>query len=75
MRTVKASEFKAKCLQLMEEVTESGESIVITKHGRAMSVLGPYRDRSSSLFGRHRGTMAIRGDIIVPLDDPWDAER
>lgn len=75
MRTVKASEFKAKCLQLMEEVTRSGESIVITKHGRALSVLGPYRDRPSSLFGLHRSAVTIRGDIVAPLEDPWDAER
>ena len=33
-RTIKASEFKAKCLKLMDEVAESGEEIVITKHGR-----------------------------------------
>ena len=33
-RTIKASEFKAKCLKLMDEVAETGEEIVITKNGR-----------------------------------------
>ena len=33
-RTIKASEFKAKCLKLMDEVAENGEEIVITKNGR-----------------------------------------
>ena len=33
MKTIKASEFKAKCLQLMSEVAETGEVIVITKNG------------------------------------------
>ena len=32
-RTIKASEFKAKCLKLMDEVAENGEEIVITKNG------------------------------------------
>ena len=36
-RTIKASEFKAKCLKLMDEVAESGEEIVITKNGRPVS--------------------------------------
>ena len=31
VRVIKASEFKAKCLQLMDEVAASGEEIVITK--------------------------------------------
>ena len=33
MRTIKASEFKAKCLQLMDEVNETGEIITVTKKG------------------------------------------
>ena len=32
-RTMKASEFKAKCLGLMDEVAENGGEIVITKNG------------------------------------------
>ena len=31
---MKASEFKAKCLKLMDEVAESGQEIIITKNGR-----------------------------------------
>ncbi|MDE2740840.1 MAG: hypothetical protein OXI58_04585 [Gemmatimonadota bacterium] len=30
VRTIKASEFKAKCLKLMDEVADSGIEIVIT---------------------------------------------
>jgi prevent-host-death family protein len=41
MRTLKASEFKAKCLKLMDEVAESGEAIVITKNGKPIAQLGP----------------------------------
>lgn len=75
MRSIEASEFEAKCLQLMEEVTESGEQLVITMHGKPVSLLSPYPDRSSSLFGRHRGSLKIRGDIVAPIDEAWDAER
>jgi len=33
MKTVIASEFKAKCLKIMDEVAATGEPVVITKHG------------------------------------------
>ena len=39
VRTMKASEFKAKCLKLMDEVAETGEEILITKRGRAVAKL------------------------------------
>ena len=53
-RTIKASEFKAKCLQLMDEVAETGDEIVITKNGRPVSRLVPYREKPKSWFGRDR---------------------
>lgn len=34
VRRIKASEFKAKCLGLMDELADSGGEIVITKHDR-----------------------------------------
>ena len=33
-RIVKASEFKAKCLKLMDEVAATGDTITVTKNGR-----------------------------------------
>ena len=36
-RTMKASEFKAKCLRLMDEVAEDGGEIVITKNGKPVA--------------------------------------
>ena len=73
-RTIKASEFKAKCLKLMDEVAESGEEIVITKHGRPVSRLAPYKERPKSWFGRDRDIIEIHGDIVEPLDVEWEAE-
>jgi prevent-host-death family protein len=73
MRTVKASEFKAKCLKLMDEVAKSGEPILITRNGEPVAELGPARRRPKTLFGLHAGQGAITGDIISPLDEPWEA--
>ncbi len=74
VRTIKASEFKAKCLKLMDEVAESGEEIVITKNGRPVSRLIPYREKPKTLFGIDRGRIEILGDIVSSIDVEWEAE-
>ena len=73
VRTIKASEFKAKCLKLMDEVAETGEEIVVTKNGRPTVRLVPYREKPDTWFGRDRGRIEILGDIISPIDVEWDA--
>ena len=73
MRTIKASEFKSRCLALMDEVAETRESIVITKYGRPVSRLVAYRETPSTLFGLHRGEIEIHGDIIAPAESDWEA--
>lgn len=72
MNRVKASEFKAKCLKLMDEVAESGEEIVITKNGRPVSRLAPYRKNPPGLFfGRDRDKIRVLGDIVSPMPPEW----
>ena len=72
--TVKASEFKAKCLKFMDELSENGGEIVITKNGFPVSRLVPYRIKPTSLFGIDRGKIEILGDIVEPVDAVWEAE-
>ena len=72
-RTIKASEFKAKCLKLMDEVAETGEEIVITKNGRPVARLVAYKSKPSKWFGADEGVVEILGDIISPLDVEWEA--
>lgn len=74
VRTITASEFKAKCLELMDEVAESGVALVITKNGHPVSRLIPYREMPQAPFGRDRDIIQIHGDIIEPLDAEWEAE-
>ena len=75
VRVVKASEFKAKCLRLMDEVAASGEEIIITKRGRPVSRLAPYRIVPTAPFGRDREKIKILGDISEPIDVEWEADE
>ena len=74
IRMIKASEFKAKCLKLMDEISESGAEYVITKNGRPVSRLVPFHKKPRTLFGVDRGRLEIVGDIDAPLEVAWEAE-
>ena len=74
MQTVKASEFKAKCLHLMDEVGETGEEIIITKNGKPVSILKAYKKPPQTLFGRQRGNIKSKDDLITPVNVQWDVE-
>ena len=71
--TLKASAFKAKCLKLTDAVGESGNKIVITRNGRPVSRLVPYRNKPKAPFGRDRDRIRILGDIIEPVEMEWEA--
>ncbi len=73
MQTIKASEFKAKCLNLMDEVHQGGEEIIITKNGKPVSVLKAYHTIPETLFGLHAGKVQSKDDLIAPVDTDWDA--
>ncbi len=70
---IKASEFKARCLKLLDEVAETGREIIITKNGRPVSRLVPHVERPKTLSGIDNGKVEILGDIIEPIDVEWDA--
>lgn len=74
MKTIKASEFKAKCLHLMDVVNETNEEIVITKNGKPVSRLLPYKKQLKSLFGIDKGHVHSCDDLIKPVGSQWDVE-
>jgi prevent-host-death family protein len=75
MKTIKASEFKAKCLALMDEVAASREAIVITKNGKPVAQLAPVARKRRSVFGFMKGRGKILGDIVSPIEEDWQTER
>ena len=68
MTTIQASEFKAKCLGVMDQVARTGETILVTKNGKPVAELRPHRPpRAKSIIGIHKGQIEILGDIISPV--------
>ncbi len=74
MKTMKASDFKARCLAVMDEVAENHEPVLITKNGKPVAELRAHAGRrAKSPIGLHRGQVHIKGDILAPLGAKWEA--
>lgn len=65
-RTIKASEFKAKCLALLDDVAEKRETLIVTKRGKPVARIVPAED-PPSLLGTVKVLMSedefVRGGI------------
>lgn len=71
-KTISASEFKAKCLKIFDELDPEG--IVIEKRGKPIAKVIPFEQTdNSSLIGAMKGSIAISGDILSTGAE-WNAE-
>lgn len=72
-RTMSATEFKAQCLSLMDDVQRTGDEVIITKHGKAVARLVAPENALSSAYGWMNGTVTFVGDATAP-EDVWDLD-
>lgn len=73
METIGASEFKAHCLGLIDEVGRTGTRITITKRGRPVAQLVRYAEGESAYPQESLvGTATIVGDIETAIASPED---
>jgi prevent-host-death family protein len=74
---ISATEFKAKCLSLLDEVDDTGDPITITKRGRPVATIQPIKKKAwKSPKGSMIGKIEIVGDIVnVDNSHLWDALR
>lgn len=79
MQEIAISEFKAKCLALIEQVRTTKKAIRITRFGKPVAEVVPSTatmDRKKWI-GSMKNTMKITGDIISPAndEDEWEVLR
>ena len=73
MKTIQAGKFKARCLALLDEVAQTNEPLVITKHGKPVAKLLPFDSNKDSTDDSLRGLATFVGDIISPIGEEWEA--
>lgn len=79
MRKMAISEFKAKCLSVLDEVHKTKKAILITRFGKPVAeVIPPSSDVVfESWIGSMKDSMKILGDIVSPATDEneWEVLR
>ncbi len=72
-REITATQFKARCLRLLDEVAESGQPLVVTKRGRAVA-----RVEALSAPADLRGSVELSlsdDELIHASMGPWDMQE
>jgi antitoxin (DNA-binding transcriptional repressor) of toxin-antitoxin stability system len=72
-KQVSKSEFKAKALEFFREVEASGDSVIVTDHGKPALEVRPYRGGERSPLEVLRGSVVRYSDPTAPVDVAWDA--
>jgi prevent-host-death family protein len=75
MDEIAISEFKAKCLSLLDEVYKTKKPLRILRRGKPVAeVVPPAPARKRRKLGSLEGTLTIVGDIVSPVIDVNDLE-
>jgi prevent-host-death family protein len=74
MKKVAATEFKAKCLKLIDQVHDSGQSITITKRGKIVAILKPAGEIDKKPWLKLQGTVKFYKGPFKPVLDERDIE-
>jgi len=71
-KTVSASEFKAKCLKILDRLGPEG--VTVTKRGQPVAKVTPLQKKTGKdFYGCMAGKIIIKGDIFSAAVK-WDAE-
>lgn len=72
-KEIRASDFKATCLALLDDVADHRAEYVITKRGRPVARLVPI-DQPASIHGSARILTKDESDLL-PTGETWSAEQ
>lgn len=78
MDSVLISEFKAKCIQLLKTVNETGRPLLVTLRGKPLARVEPVRTapKNQIQLGGMRDTLEIKTDIVhTDTASDWEIER
>ncbi len=75
MQTMGISQFKAHALRVLAQVAESQEAVIITKRGKPLAQILPYRSVDTNVEpGKLAHHLVFEKDIVSPLGEQmWNA--
>ena len=71
METLSVSEFKAKCLSVLQDVSKQKKRVIITKRGKPIAEVIPHESEDKEV--PLEDTVVFIGDIISPVaEEDWE---
>ena len=71
---ISKSEFKARALEFFRQVESSGQSVIVTDHGKPVLEVRPYRDIARRPLDMLRGSVLRYDHPTAPVrEDNWEA--
>ena len=70
MKEIAISEFKAKCLSLLQQVQKTKKPLRVTRFGKPVAeIVPPSADAPASWLGSMKDRIEIVGDIVSPANE------
>ena len=75
MKSVSVTEFKAHCLEFLNQVAKTGQPVLLTKRGKPTAMVSPAPTEPDKkwVLGQFRDQGRIVGDVLAPFDEPWES--
>lgn len=73
MKSVSATEFKSRCLALIDEVRRTRHPLQITRHGKPVAEIVPASAAAGRGSNPLEGSILFQDDLISPIAVDWDS--
>jgi len=70
---ISKSEFKAKALEILRGVEETGQSVLVTDRGKPTVEIRPYRSHMRTAKEILKGSVLTFENPVEPTDERWEA--
>jgi prevent-host-death family protein len=75
MKTVSATEFKSRCLALLEEVRRTRRPLLVTRHGVPVAEISPHKPPKGARANPLKDSILYQSDLVSPVAARWDGAR
>ena len=75
VKSIPISEFRQKCLTLLPTMAESGDEMIVTRHGKPLALVSPIRQSVyNGIYGLYSDGNIVYPDPTAPYysDKEWD---
>lgn len=58
---------------MLEEVRQTRQHLLVTRHGKPVAEISPYVPRKRDPVNPLKGSILYQGDLVSPIDEKWES--